>query len=171
MLLHRGKVSKLRIWCDNITPKFWNQMCLNHKAWTNCATYNLTMQYKGKLSADSSQRGEMVEIVSSLTLWSSIGWLMGTLRTDNAGCLGSGNGVDSLPCSDTTTADMLGLSAGSSWTHRRPTCMHFRTSCVGLDPLNKGSTNSSSFPSFHNLQACSIGMMFCDNIPVLVLGR
>lgn len=49
------------------------------------------------------------------------------LPTENAGWPGLGRVIVSLP-SITTTVDMVGLSAASSWTQSNPMCMHLDTS-------------------------------------------
>ena len=72
--------------------------------------------------------GDILERLSSLiegivSKNSSI-WM--NLATANAGCFGSGRAIDSLP-SRVTTDDMLGLSSGSSCTHKSPICMHLST--------------------------------------------
>lgn len=74
--------------------------------------------------------------------------------TGNGGCLGSGRDIDSLP-KRATTFDMVGLTAGSSCTHKSPMCMHLTTCGIELDFINKGSTNSISLPSFHSCHTCN----------------
>ena len=93
----------------------------------------------------------MMERVSpfgvGLNVDSSIGAIL--LAAHIAGFFGSASSIESLP-SNTTTADIVGLSAGSSWTHKSPICMHLKICVVGHDSIKQGSTNSTSFPSFHS---------------------
>jgi hypothetical protein len=103
----------------------------------------------------SSHRGERLEIVSwfieglVVGIWSI--WM--TRATTNTGCFGWGRDIDSFP-KWSRTDEIVGLSAGSSCTHKSLICMHFKTSVARHDSINKGSTNSSSFPSFHSVHAC-----------------
>jgi hypothetical protein len=103
----------------------------------------------------NSHRGEGLETVSWFTegfvvrIWSV--WM--TRATTNTGCFGEGRDSNSFP-KRSRTDEIVGLSVGSSCTHKSPICMHFKTSVVKHDSINEGSTNSNSFPSFHSLHAC-----------------
>lgn len=55
---------------------------------------------------------------------------MGFLPRQNPGVLGWGMVAVSLLNIKTTDA-IVGLSSAFSWTHKRPTCMHLRTSFAG----------------------------------------
>ena len=55
-----------------------------------------------------------------------------------------------------TAEDIVGLSSAFSWTHKRPTCMHLKTS-QGLYELPTDLSNTSNpFPSFHCLHTCNV---------------
>lgn len=101
-------------------------------------------------------RGKILDNIMSFTTEGSVaidGSTWSTLPKENAGCLGWGRAIDSLP-RRTTTLDMVGLCSGSSCTHRSPICMHLTTSVGWHDSNNTGSTNSNSLPSFCSLHAC-----------------
>lgn len=117
--------------------------------------------------------GDILERLSSLiegivSKNSSI-WM--NLATANAGCFGSGRAIDSLP-SRVTTDDILGLSSGSSCTHKSPICMHLTISDVQHDSIKMQSTNSNTFPSHHSLHAyqyrLEMELFFIDDIHVLL---
>ena len=74
------------------------------------------------------------------------------LATEIAGCFGLGMAIESLPKSATTVV-MVGLSCGSSYTHKNPICMHLTIYDVEHDSIKKLSTNSSTLSSHHNLHA------------------
>lgn len=106
---------------------------------------------------NSPHLGKMMERVSpfgvGLDVDSSIGAIL--LAANIAGFFGSASSIESLP-SNTTTADIVGLSSGSSWTHKSPICMHLKICVVGHDSIKPGSTNSNAFPSFHSFHACQL---------------
>ena len=56
----------------------------------------------------------------------------------------------------TTTADIVGLSDASSWTHKSPICTYLRNSSLLNESINKGSISSNAFPSFHSFHACTM---------------
>ena len=65
-------------------------------------------------------RGEIIETLSSFTEGVVEDRPLGTtLPTESAGCLGGESSIDSLP-RRATTVDMVGLSVGSSCTHKSP---------------------------------------------------
>ena len=74
------------------------------------------------------------------------------LATENARCFGLGMAIESLPKSATTVV-MVGLSCGSSCTHKNPICMHLTISDVEHVSIKKLSTNSNTLSSHHNLHA------------------
>ena len=74
------------------------------------------------------------------------------LATENAGCFGLGMAIESLPKSATTVV-MVGLSCGSSYTHKSLICMHLTISDVDHDSIKMLSTNSNTLSSHHSLHA------------------
>lgn len=81
--------------------------------------------------------------------------LEGHRLTTNAGCLGVGSVAVSLP-SMKTTFDMVGRSLGSSWTHNKPTLMHFKYSSFLQLSHSVFSNKSSAFSSFQRCHAWAI---------------
>lgn len=81
----------------------------------------------------------------------------GFLPRQYPGVLGCGIVEVSLLNIKTTDA-IVGLSSARSWTHRRPTCMHLRTSLDENELPTNVSNKSSPFPSFHILHACAISV-------------
>ena len=55
-----------------------------------------------------------------------------------------------------TAEDIVGLSSARSWTHKRPTCMHLKTSQGLYELPTDESSTSSPFPSFHFLHTCNV---------------
>ena len=116
----------------------------------NLTSCNLCTYWASRVN--SPHLGKMIERVSpfGVGLHSSIVAIL--LAANIAGFLGSARSIESLP-SNTTTADIVGLSSGSSWTHKSAICKHFKTSAFGQHSINEGSTNSDPFPSFHSVHA------------------
>jgi len=110
------------------------------------------------LSCNIHYLGKMFDIVTSLTEGSLDPFDVDSsslvfLPTENAGWLGLGRATVSL-ANMTTTVDMVGLSAASSWTHNKPMCMHFITSLALYVFSSTGSNISKLFPSHQSLQLC-----------------
>lgn len=76
----------------------------------------------------------------------------GPLPTENAGSFGLGRLGFSL-FNIKITADILGLSAASSWTHNSAMWIHLATSCVTYDWDMEGSISSKNLSSLQSNQA------------------
>lgn len=121
-------------------------------------------------------RASMTERVTSVTVQvsSSIGFFgeeeeERLLLTQKPGRLGWSISVVSL-VSIRTTDDITGLSSAHSCTHKRPICMHLKTSCgrnVDDDASTiTGSTISSPFPSFQFLHTCSCPKRISERLSI-----
>jgi hypothetical protein len=69
--------------------------------------------------------------------------------------LGFGRVIVSL-ANITTTVDMVGLSAASSWTHNRPMFMHLTTSLSIQVFASTECIVSKQFPSHHFFHVCKL---------------
>ena len=75
-----------------------------------------------------------------------------------------GWGIDAVSLLNINTAEaIVGLSSARSWTHKRPTCIHLKTSLGQYELPTDISNTSNPFPSFHCLHTCNISSsMFVD---------
>jgi hypothetical protein len=104
-----------------------------------------------------SYRASIVEIVtlffeqfSPLSIVKFVSTIF--LSVVNAGCLGIGRAVCSLPIIETTSS-MVGRSFGLSWTQRRPMLMNLNGIELEEGYPFVGSINSKPRSSIHNSQA------------------
>lgn len=79
----------------------------------------------------------------------------GLLPRQYPGVLGCGIVAVSL-LNISTAEDIVGLSSARSWTHKRPTCMHLKTSQGLYELPTDESSTSTPFPSFHFLHTCNV---------------
>jgi len=74
------------------------------------------------------------------------------LPTAKAGCLGAGRGACSFTIME-KTSDIVGLSAGLSWTQRSPMLMCLKSTEVEGGSPRTGSIKSKALLEFHDFHA------------------
>ncbi|KAJ6918086.1 hypothetical protein NC651_012341 [Populus alba x Populus x berolinensis] len=77
------------------------------------------------------------------------------LPATKAGCLGSGRATCSFTIMD-ITSDIVGRSAGLSWTQRSPMFMYLNSVAVEGGSPRLGSIKSEALLEFHNFHAYGI---------------
>ena len=111
---------------------------------------------------DTSFTDEGMDLFLDWSDYSCIGGLFDlVLWTKNAGRFGNGSVTEKL-LSIKTIAAIVGLSAGSSWTHSKPMWMHLVTSFLENEFRKVGSINSRGVLSLQCLQACENHQKFLN---------